>query len=43
LQHLNWWRLSGLKLLATFKEGPIEDNFGPQGEQGKQFIFFQQS
>jgi hypothetical protein len=34
--------LSGLKLLVTFEEGPIEDDFGPQGEQGKQFILFQQ-
>jgi hypothetical protein len=33
--HLEWWKLSGLKLPATFEERPIEHDFGPQGEQNK--------
>jgi hypothetical protein len=33
--HLEWWKLSGLKLPATFEERPIEHAFGPQGEQNK--------
>jgi hypothetical protein len=35
--------MSGLKLPATFEKGPIEHDFGPQGEQNKQLIIFQQS
>ncbi len=33
--HPEWWKLSGLKLPATFEEGPIKHDFGPQGEQNK--------